>query len=113
MKILMLVAGAGVMLAFAPALAQTAPSAAVKNILAKGAVFQVQGADYALTYNADGSYVNNGAPGGKYRAEGGKLCHTPTEVGQEVCTDIPDTAKSGDVLTLASDVLGEMKVTIK
>lgn len=113
MKILTFVAGAGLLLAFAPALAQTPPSDAVKNILAKGAVFSIQGADYALTYNADGTYTNNGAAGGKYRAEGPKLCHTPNEVGQELCNDIPDTAKSGDVLSLTSEALGEMKVTIK
>lgn len=113
MKILTFVAGAGLLLAFAPALAQTPPSDAVKNILAKGAVFSIQGTDYALTYNADGTYTNNGAAGGKYRAEGPKLCHTPNEVGQELCNDIPDTAKSGDVLSLTSEALGEMKVTIK
>lgn len=113
MKILTFVAGAGLLLAFAPALAQTPPSDAVKNILAKGAVFSIQGTDYALTYNADGTYTNNGAAGGKYRAEGPMLCHTPNEVGQELCNDIPDTAKSGDVLSLTSEALGEMKVTIK
>jgi hypothetical protein len=97
-----------------PAFAQVSnPTDAVKNILAKGATYSIQGTDYALTYKDDGTYMNNGAPGGKYKAEGKKLCHTPTEVGQELCNDIPDTAKSGDVLTLTSEVLGEMKVTIK
>lgn len=113
MQILKFVVGAGVLLAFAPALAQTAPSDAVKNIIAKGAVYSVQGTDYALTYKADGTYMNNGAPGGTYKAEGNKLCHTPTEIGQELCNDIPDTAKSGDVLAITSEALGEMKVTIK
>jgi hypothetical protein len=88
---------AAVLLACAPAFAQAPPSDTLKVVLAKGAVFTVEGRNYEFVPRPDGSYADiKGAAMGKYRIDGKTLCVTPTEYGREVCFPVPEGRKSGE-----------------
>lgn len=118
MKTLKLTVAMAVIAAFAaPVLAQTPPTGApandtIKAIIEKGDVLDVMGMAYTLTYKPDGSYTDDQGSGGKWRADGAKLCITPDAIGQELCSDYPAGKKSGDKFEINSD-FGPMTVTIK
>lgn len=102
-----------VVLAAMPALAQAPPSDTIKAVLEKGAVFSIQGQDYDFIAKADRTYADKtGASVGTYRADGPKLCVTPTTFGQEICFTYPDGKKSGDRFEAQGD-MGAATVTIR
>ena len=104
----------------APVLAQTPAPAApaappidtIVAIVEKGDVLDVMGMPYTLTYKPDGSYTDDQGSGGKWRADGAKLCITPDAIGQELCSEYPTGKKSGDKFEITSD-FGPMTITIK
>ncbi|MDP3740146.1 MAG: hypothetical protein Q8R02_22365 [Hyphomonadaceae bacterium] len=101
----------------APVLAQTPAPAAppidtIVAIVEQGDVLDVMGMAYTLIYKPDGSYTDDQGSGGKWRADGAKLCITPEAIGQELCSDYPAGKKSGDKFEITSD-FGPMTVTIK
>jgi len=118
MTTLKLTLAAAMLAAFAaPVLAQTPaagapPNDTVKAIIEKGDVLDVMGMAYTLTYAADGTYKDDQDSGGKWRADGAKLCITPDAIGQELCSDYPAGKKSGDKFEITSD-FGPMTITIK
>lgn len=118
MKILKFAAAASVLMAAAPAFAQEAPAPAapsdtVKVALEKGTKIDAQGMIYEQTYKPDGTYTGAAdGDGGKYRADGKKLCLTPDALGQELCLEYPDGKKSGDSFEVQSD-FGALMVSIK
>ena len=81
--------------------------------MAKGAIYEIMGENYELTYKPDGTYMQGADPGGTWKADGKNLCHTPTQLGQESCSEVPDGKKSGDVFEATATLLGQVKVTIK
>ena len=102
-----------VLLAAAPAFAQTAPSSSVKVAIEKGAVFVADGRDYEFIAKPDGSSVDKaGAKQGTYRADGGSLCITPAIYGREVCFAFPDGKKSGDKFEVVNQFGDSAAVTI-
>ena len=106
----------GMMLAAGPAFAQApAPAPAsdtVKTIIEKGSVLSVMDMEFVLTYKPDGTYTSADGQGGKYRADGKKLCLTPDAIGQELCSEYPDGKTSGDKFEIQSD-FGPMMVAIR
>jgi hypothetical protein len=116
MNTLKLALAAASMLLAAPAFAQApAPAPAsdtVKTIIEKGSVLSVMDMEFVLTYKPDGTYTAQDGQGGKYRADGKKLCLTPDALGQELCSEYPDGKKSGDKFEIQSD-FGPMMVAIK
>lgn len=123
MKTLKLTLAAALLAVFAaPVLAQTPPAApaapvappidTIVALVEKGDVLDVMGMAYTLTYKPDGSYADDQGSGGKWRADGAKLCITPDAIGQELCSDYPAGKKSGDKFEINSD-FGPMTVTIK
>ncbi|MEZ5938780.1 MAG: hypothetical protein R3C52_11250 [Hyphomonadaceae bacterium] len=94
----------------APAFADGADT--IKLMIANGATFDIGGQVYDLTYLADGKFDDPVGGGGEYRVDGATLCHTPVQIGQEICTEIPADKKEGDTFELTSD-LGPLIVTIK
>ena len=102
-----------VVLAAMPALAQAPPSNTIKAVLEKGAVFTIQGQDYDFVAKSDGTYTDKaGEVVGRYRADGQKLCVTPTTFGQEICFTYPDGKTSGDKFEVAGE-MGAATVTIR
>jgi hypothetical protein len=86
-----------VLLACAPAFAQTSPNDTIRVMLAKGAVFSADGQTYEFVAQPDGAYVDiAGAPKGTYRVDGAALCITPSVYGREVCFPVPEGRKSGE-----------------
>ncbi len=114
MRTLKLAIAASLMLAAAPSLAQTpaAPNDTIQAIIAKGDALDVMGTVYTLTYSADGTYKDDQGSGGKWRADGDKLCINPDAIGQELCSVYPGGKKSGDKFEIQSD-FGAMMITIK
>jgi hypothetical protein len=95
---------AAVLLACAPAFAQAPPSDTLKVVLAKGAVFTVEGRNYEFVPRPDGSYADiKGAAMGKYRIDGKTLCVTPTEYGTEACFVFPEAKASGDKFDVTNE----------
>ena len=109
MKSLKLVIAAAVITCAAPAYADDSDT--IKAIIEKGSTLSVMDMEFVLTYKPDGTYTDNQGSGGKYRADGNKLCLTPDAVGQELCSDYPEGKKSGDKFEIQSD-FGPMLVTI-
>jgi hypothetical protein len=87
---------AALLLAAAPAFAQAPPSDTLKTVLAKGAVFSVDGVNYEFVAKTDGTYTDKaGALKGKYRVDGKSLCVTPSMSPGEACMVFPDGKASG------------------
>lgn len=112
MKLIKLALLAG--LIAAPAFAQTPAPAndTIQAMVAKGFVLNVMGMAYGMTPKADGTYADDQGSGGKWRADGPKMCITPDAIGQEICIDYPAGKKSGDKFEVQSD-FGPMEVVIK
>ncbi len=105
---------AAIALACAPAFAQAPPSDTLKVVLAKGAVFTVEGRDYEFVPRPDGSYANiRGTAMGRYRIDGRTLCVTPTEYGTEACFVFPEAKASGDKFEVTNEHGQPAAVTIR
>ena len=106
------IAAAALMCAGA-AFAQTAAEGStLANVIAKGAVFDVQGMEIEMTFRPDGSFDGGGLFGGKYKVDGKKLCLEITDFGVNTCSEYPDGKKSGDAFEITTD-MGPMNVRIK
>ncbi|HEX5005770.1 MAG TPA: hypothetical protein VFV70_01580 [Hyphomonadaceae bacterium] len=105
---------AALALACAPAFAQAPPSDTIKAVLAKGAIFTVQGQDYEFIPKGDGSYANfKGDAMGRYRVDGRALCITPDAYRSEACFELPETKKSGDRFDVTNEHGQPAGVTIR
>lgn len=105
---------AALLLAAAPAFAQSAPNDTVKLILAKGAVFVANGQDYEFMPRPDGKYTNiAGAQMGAYRVDGSALCITPEIYRSEACFSIPAGKKPGDKFGVTNEHGQPATVTIR
>ena len=105
---------AALTLACAPAFAQATPSETIKTVLAKGAIFTVQGQDYEFIPKADGSYANiKGDAMGRYRVDGKALCITPDAYRTEACFELPETKTSGDKFDVTNEHDQPATVTIR
>ena len=98
----------------APAFAQAPPSETIKAVLAKGAIFTVQGEDYEFVPKADGGYANiKGDAMGRYRVDGKALCITPDAYRSEACFELPEMKKSGDRFDVTNEHGQPAVVTIR
>lgn len=98
---------AGAAFAQAPAAGTT-----LATVIAKGAVFSIQGMDIEMTFKPDGSFDGGGLFGGKYKVDGKKLCLEITDFGMTTCSEYPDGKKSGDAFQIQTD-MGPLDVRIK
>jgi len=99
----------------APALAQEAAPASdtIKEVTAKGVIFDVMGMEIDMDFKADGSFSGMaGAFAGTWKADGKKLCLTIPGMIENQCTEYPDGKKSGDSFEVVSE-MGAMNVKIR
>jgi len=100
-----------------PALAQTAPSDTISEMIAKGVTISVaqMGVTGDVAYKADGTFSGfDGQYEGTYKVDGAKLCLTAPAVGQDnACVEYPTGKKSGDKFKVTDPSVGELEVTIK
>lgn len=82
------------------------------NVVAKGAIFNVQGMEIEMTFKPDGSFDGGGLFAGKYKVDGKKLCLEIPDFGVTTCSEYPDGKKSGDAFQIQTD-MGPLDVKIK
>lgn len=101
----------------APALAQTAPSDTISEMISKGVTINVaqMGITGDVAYKADGTFSGfDGQYEGTYKVDGAKLCLTAAAVGQDnTCIEYPTGKKSGDTFKVSDPAVGELEITIK
>jgi heat shock protein HslJ len=99
----------------APAFAQEAapPSDTIKEVTAKGVIFDVMGMEIDLEFKADGNFTGMaGQLAGTWKADGKKLCLTIPGMIENQCTEYPDGKKSGDSFEIVTD-MGALNVKIR
>lgn len=100
-----------------PALAQTAPSDTIAEMISKGVTISVaqMGITGDVVYKEDGTFSGfDGQYEGTYKVDGTKLCLTAAAVGQDnSCLEYPTGKKSGDKFKVSDPAVGELEITIK
>jgi hypothetical protein len=88
-------------------------SSTLKEIVTRGSVLMIEGADIDVTYTPDGKFTAmNGAVKGTWRIEGDTLCTTTSFQPVESCVLYPQDRKSGDIFEIMSEQ-GLVKIRIK
>ena len=102
--------------AAAPAIAQTAPVAnadTYKAVVEHGVVIVTPGLEIDVKFNPDGTFIAlGGASKGTWKIVGDRMCSTPGETLIESCAVYPAGKKSGDQFELDAPG-GRVPVRIK
>lgn len=99
----------------APAFADddAAPNDTISHMVANGALVLAQGQEYAITYDADGSFSDeSGMVAGTWKASGNQHCLTIPGMVDNMCSDYPEGKTAGDAFDIQTE-MGPMTVTLK
>jgi hypothetical protein len=106
---------AALILASAPAVAQTPPANAdtYTQVVAHGVVIVTPGLEIDVTFTPDGKFTAlGGLSKGVWRIDGEKMCSTPEETMMETCGVYPAGKKSGDAFEISTPT-GRVPVRIR
>lgn len=108
---------AAVVLAAAPALAQTGGNDTIQTAISNGVTMNVIGMSMTgdVAYKPDGTFSGfDGQYEGTYKVDGDKMCFTAASVGQDnACFAYPAGLKSGDKFKITDANVGEIEITLK
>lgn len=97
-----------------PAFADDAAEAndTITHMIANGAVVSAQGAEYVLSFEADGSFADDaGMVAGTWKATGNQHCLSIPGMIDDMCSEYPDGKTAGDTFDIETE-MGPMTVTL-